>query len=218
VSFAGEEIDNPAMGARIRFRTVAAASNGELLEIDFFLRPGGVIATDHLHPHQEERFEVISGSVVGQLAGLPRAFGRGEESIAAPGVPHAWRNGSDVEQVHLRVQFRPALRTEDFFDTVFALGRAGRADAAGVPRLPERLALLATFSHEFRPARMPAPLHAALARLLAPWARRRMRRWTRGCQPDPSACHRPTDRPRNRPTEGERNDRTRHGVRHRPRG
>jgi quercetin dioxygenase-like cupin family protein len=178
VSLAGRDITNPAMGARVHFRTVSAESGGELLEVDFVLRPGGVIATDHLHPHQEEHFDVVSGGVVGHVGGVPRAVGRGGSSTVAPGVPHAWRNASDVEEVHLRVQFRPALNTEDFFDTVFALGRAGRADAAGVPRLPERLALLAAFPLEFRPAGMPAPLHAALVRVLAPWARRQTRRWS----------------------------------------
>lgn len=192
---AGTEIVNPAMGARVRFRTVAAETEGDLLEIDFFLRPGGVIATDHLHPCQEESFRVVSGSVVGQVAGEARRLGPGGENTVAPGVPHAWRNASVTEEVQLRVRFRPALRTEDFLDTVFALGRAGRTDTAGVPYLPERLALLAAFPQEFRPARMPRALHAVVVRLLGPWARHRVRGWSGRNRPRNGSArdlHRPT--------------------------
>jgi quercetin dioxygenase-like cupin family protein len=155
---AGDVIENPAMGARIRFRTVAADSDGALLEFDFFLRPGGIVATDHLHPHQEERFEMVSGVMQGHVDGRAQTLGPGGTSVVAAGVAHAWRNAGDGE-AHLRVQFRPALRTEDLFTTVFALGREGRTDRRGVPVLPLRLAMLAAFPDELRPARMPALVH-----------------------------------------------------------
>jgi quercetin dioxygenase-like cupin family protein len=167
----GETIENPAMGARLRFRRIVREAAGSMLEFDFFLAPGGVIAVDHLHPHQEERFEVVSGAVRGHVAGEPQALGAGGTSVVAPGVPHAWRNAADGE-THLRVQFRPALATAEMFETVFALARAGRADACGVPRFPERLAFLAAFPDELRPAGMPAVTHRVLTRALAPFGRR----------------------------------------------
>jgi quercetin dioxygenase-like cupin family protein len=167
----GETIENPAMGARLRFERIVRDTTGSLLEFDFFLRPGGVIAVDHLHPHQEERFEVISGAVRGHVAGAPQTVHAGGTSVVAPGVAHAWRNAADGE-THLRVEFRPALETAEMFETVFALARAGRADTRGVPRLPERLAVLAAFPDEFRPAGMPAVTHRVLTRALAPYGRR----------------------------------------------
>jgi quercetin dioxygenase-like cupin family protein len=163
----GETIENPAMGARMRFRHI----DRSLLEFDFFLRPGGVIAVDHLHPGQEERFQVVSGAVEGHVAGEPHTLTAGGTSVVPAGVPHAWRNAADAE-THLRVQFRPALETAEFFETVFSLARAGRADASGVPRFPERLALLAAFPRELRPAGMPAAAHRVLTRLFVPFGRR----------------------------------------------
>jgi quercetin dioxygenase-like cupin family protein len=168
----GDVIVNPAMGARIVFREVAADTGGSLVEFDFYLRAGGVVAVDHLHPQQEERFEVISGLMRGHVDGRPHALGPGATSVVGPGVSHAWRNAS-TEEAHLRVQFRPALRIEHMFETVFALGAQGRTDDQGVPDFPSRLAMLAEFSDEVRPAAMPAGVHRILVRT---FKRRHIRR------------------------------------------
>jgi quercetin dioxygenase-like cupin family protein len=173
----GDVIENPAMGARLRFRRIESGAGGSLLEFDFFLRPGGVIAVEHLHPQQEEYFEVISGAVEGHVAGRPQTVVAGGKSIVAAGVAHAWWNTADGE-THLRVQFRPALQTAEFFETAFALARKHPTDDRGVPRFPDRLALLAAFPNEFRPAHMPALAHGIIVRALAPFGRRLRRRST----------------------------------------
>lgn len=173
---AGDVILNPAMGARIEFRTVARDADGSLLEFDVLLRPGGVIATDHLHPHQEERFTVMSGAVHGHVDGRRQTVRRGEASVVPAGVPHAWRNASDQEEAHLRVRFTPALDAEELFTVAFALGAKGLADSAGIPVLPLRLAMLAAFPHEFRPARMPPVAHRIVVGAMAPLGRRMRRR------------------------------------------
>jgi len=164
----GQTIENPAMGARLRFRRLVRGRDDSVLEFDFFLRPGGVIAVDHLHPRQEERFEVISGAVTGHVDGEPQTVRAGGTSVVSPGIAHAWRNAADGE-THLRVQFRPALRIAELFETVFALGRAGRADECGVPRFPRRLAVLAAFGDEVRPAGMPRVVHRLLVLLFGPF-------------------------------------------------
>jgi quercetin dioxygenase-like cupin family protein len=179
-------IRNPAMGARIAFRARSHDTAGALVEFDFFLRPGGVVATDHLHPHQEERFEVIAGQMAGHVGGRAQTLGPGGTSVVPPGVAHAWRNAGD-EEAHLRVQFRPALRVEELFAVVFALGAEGRADARGVPALPLRLVMLAAFPDELRPAGMPAALHRIVVRALAPLGRRLRRRYAPAPDQDLSA-------------------------------
>jgi len=177
VAFAGQEIDNPSMGARIRFLQVAADTNGELLDFEFVLKPGGVIAVAHVHPRQEERFEVLEGAVEGHVGGVARRVERGGTNVVRPGVSHAWR-GAGPTPTRLRVQFRPALETEQFFDVVFALARAGRTDSRGVPRLLPRLAVMAAFPDEFRPAGLPIPLHRFLVWAFAPFGRRLRRSFT----------------------------------------
>jgi quercetin dioxygenase-like cupin family protein len=167
----GDVIENPAMGGRLQFRRIESDAEQSVLEFDFYLDPGAVIAVEHLHPHQEESFEVISGAMEGSVDGKPQTVVAGGRSVVPAGVAHEWWNAAGG-QTHVRVQFRPALRTAEFFETAFALARDGRTDDSGVPRFPERLTLLASFSDEFRPARMPALVHRIVVRIVAPFARR----------------------------------------------
>jgi quercetin dioxygenase-like cupin family protein len=178
----GQVIVNPAMGARIEFRTTAAGSDGALLEFDFFLAPGGVVATDHVHPKQDERFEVIAGAVRGHAGGRSQTLGPGDVSVVPAGVAHGWRNDG-CDEAHLRVRFEPALRTEELFETVFALGAQGRTDRRGVPVPPLGLAMLAAFPDEVRPAAMPRLAHRLVVALAAPAGRRLTARQRRGGGP-----------------------------------
>ena len=50
----------------------------------------------------------------------------------AAGVPHFWWNADDGETV-VRVELRPALDTELFFETFFGLARDGKTNAKGIP-------------------------------------------------------------------------------------
>ena len=161
------------MGGRIVFRDTAASTGGELLRMDFFLAPGCGIAEAHSHPVQRERFEVIHGSVAGQINGIDARAQKGESSEIEPGVLHGWWNAGS-EEAQLVVEFRPALRTEDFFEEVFALARGGKTDERGVPKLFQKLVLLGEYHDEFRPADVPAAVAWLLARIMAPvaWLRR----------------------------------------------
>ena len=64
MAYTGQTLENPASGERITFRQTAANTGGELLAIDLELPanrrvPGG----QHIHPKQEERFEVVEGTM-----------------------------------------------------------------------------------------------------------------------------------------------------------
>jgi mannose-6-phosphate isomerase-like protein (cupin superfamily) len=60
----GQTLVNPASGERITFRTTAAKSDGELVAIDLELPAGGRVPGGlHVHPKQEERFEVVRGTM-----------------------------------------------------------------------------------------------------------------------------------------------------------
>lgn len=166
----GETIENPLMGARIVFRDTAATTRGELLRLDFSLAPGGVIAEEHLHPIQRERFEVVRGTLAGRVNGVDARAAAGESSEVERGVPHCWWNGGTAE-AQLVIEFRPALRTESFFESVFALARAGKTDAHGVPRFFQKAVLLTEYADEFRPADVPSSVEWLLTRVAAPVAK-----------------------------------------------
>jgi quercetin dioxygenase-like cupin family protein len=170
---AGDELLNPATGLRTVFRETALETAGEMLQVDWIGAPGWTTGPDHVHPLQEERFEILSGTLGLRVDGVERLCAAGEEVVAGRGVPHAaWNAGDD--EVHVLVDFRPALRTEIAFEALAGLAQDGRTTAAGVPKNPLQAALiLRHFRDEIYFVRPPlavqpvilAPL-AAAARLL----------------------------------------------------
>ena len=60
---AGDTIENPVTGERIVFRQTSRETNGQAVVIETFVQPNGFVAAAHVHPSQEERFEILRGSV-----------------------------------------------------------------------------------------------------------------------------------------------------------
>jgi quercetin dioxygenase-like cupin family protein len=169
----GDELVNPVTGLRTVFRKTAEETGGELLQVDWIGSPGWTTGPDHVHPLQEERFEVLSGRLGLRVGGVERVHGAGDVIVAPAGSAHAaWNAGDD--EVHVLVDFRPALRTERAFETLAGLARDGKTSGAGAPRDPLLLALvLRHFEDEIYFVRPPLVVQrvvlgalAAVARLL----------------------------------------------------
>ena len=133
---AGDELVNPVTGLRTVFRKTARETGGELLQVDWIGEPGWSTGPDHIHPRQEEQFEVISGKLGLRVEGIERIHGAGEVIVAAAGSAHAAWNASSDDEVHVLVDFRPALRTEIAFETLAGLARDGKTNKAGSPQEP----------------------------------------------------------------------------------
>jgi quercetin dioxygenase-like cupin family protein len=163
-------LTHPVTGERLVFRKRSRDTNGELLELSLFLAPGGFIAATHVHPNQEERFEIGGTSVMFRVAGKERLYKPGEVAVAPAGTPHVWWNPSQEEAATL-IQFRPALRTETMFETFFGLAADGNVNTKGLPN-PLQMMLLV---HEYRREVQLAPpaqwILGPIAMLLAPIAR-----------------------------------------------
>jgi quercetin dioxygenase-like cupin family protein len=169
---AGDELVNPATGLRTVFRETAATTDGELLQVDWIGEPRWTTGPDHAHPYQEERFEVLSGKLGLRADGVEQSHGAGDVIVVPAGMPHSAWNAGDGE-VHVLVDFRPALRTETAFETLAGLARDGLTIGPGVPRNPLRLALvLREFADEIQLVRPPAAIQRALLGPLAALARR----------------------------------------------
>ena len=123
---AGDELVNPVTGLRTVFRKTARETGGELLQVDWIGEPGWSTGPDHIHPRQEEQFEVISGKLGLRVEGIERIHGAGEVIVAAAGSAHAAWHASSDDEVHVLVDFRPALRTEIAFETLARLRATGR--------------------------------------------------------------------------------------------
>jgi mannose-6-phosphate isomerase-like protein (cupin superfamily) len=134
MAHAGETIENPVNGERITWIETAASSGGELLALDLALRPGAFVATPHTHDRQEEHFEVQTGTIQLEMAGDRRSLGPGEMATVPIGVVHRWWNAGEDEAL-VRVELRPSLDSETFFEVFFGLNRDGKTNSRGMPGL-----------------------------------------------------------------------------------
>jgi quercetin dioxygenase-like cupin family protein len=144
---------NPATGEWIEYATVAEDTGGELVRFNWRSMPGGVI-TEHIHPHQEERFIVLAGEARFTLDGKEIVARAGETVVVPVGVRHSEGNPGPAE-ITAVVELRPARRTKEFHEAVAGLAADGRTTPRGAPRNP--LQLGATFWHFRRENRVTSP-------------------------------------------------------------
>ena len=85
---AGDTIENPVTGERLVFKQTSADTNGEYVLFECFVKPSGFVAAAHVHPFQEERFQVLEGSVTFRIDG--------QRSPARPGTPSSWQGGGST--------------------------------------------------------------------------------------------------------------------------
>lgn len=141
---AGDRIENPVAGERIIFRQTAQETGGTLLQFDDLLRVGGFGPPEHVHPHQEERFHVVAGTMGLRVGDREQTLHPGESLTVPPGVPHTWWNAG-TEELHQLAEFRPALNLETFFETLFGLARDGKCDQEGQPTFMQIAAMVPVY-------------------------------------------------------------------------
>jgi quercetin dioxygenase-like cupin family protein len=172
MAYSGQILDNPVSGERIEFLRTAGDTGGELLEIELTLAADGRVPGAHVHPEQEERFEVLEGTMKFRL-GLRTIVAQAGDTVVVPaGRVHKFTNAGDGE-ARARVQISPALDMEDLFVTAADLAADGHVLSSGMPR-PLHLALFVQrFRREVRAPLLPAPVVHALMAPLAALARSR---------------------------------------------
>jgi mannose-6-phosphate isomerase-like protein (cupin superfamily) len=168
VAVVGGSVDNPVNGEHIVWVQTAESSSGQVLAFDLYLKRGAAVAARHSHRHQEERFVVNAGAVGVEIGASQCVVGPGEDAVVPAGVVHRWWNAGEEEAI-VRVELRPALDTELFFETLFGLARDGKTNAQGVPGLLQ----IAVTVHELgdscsRLARPPVVVQRLVAALVAP--------------------------------------------------
>ena len=150
---AGDTLTNPVTKERMTFLKTAAETNGEYVLIELRAAPGAVVAAAHVHPHQTETFEVISGTLGAKIGG--KAVEAKSEGVVViePRVSHKWWNAGEDELV-FRAEVRPALQFEQLIETMFGLAADGKTNRKGMPN-PLRLAVIAR--QHFDDVRLPFP-------------------------------------------------------------
>ncbi len=163
----GDVLEHPVTREKIVFRKTARDTNGALFQADVYFQPGAFVAAEHIHPLQEERFEVISGTLRGRVAGKELSGNPGEKFVVPAGTPHAWWNSGD-DELHFVAEVRPALRTDTFFETFFGLAQDGKVSPkTGLPNLLQLAVMMHAYRNEIILARPPRLMQALLFGLLA---------------------------------------------------
>jgi quercetin dioxygenase-like cupin family protein len=96
---------NPATGEWITYTALAEDNGGQLVRFTWRSVPGGVI-TEHIHPHQEERFTILAGEAHFTLNGQEHVAGPGETVVVPAGVPHSEGNPGP-DEIEGIVELRP---------------------------------------------------------------------------------------------------------------
>jgi len=139
-----------------RVRKSAAETDGELVRFESTLYPRSTDApaatalphepwsldyrVEHVHPEQEERWEVLAGELAVTLDGERHTLSAGEEMTLPEGVPHEhWNPGAEPARVVW--ERRPAHDDEAWAESLFALAQRGEVDENGVPG-PLQLAVI----------------------------------------------------------------------------
>jgi quercetin dioxygenase-like cupin family protein len=149
----GQSLRNPVTGETLVFHKTSADTNGESVVVETFVEPNGAVAAAHVHPAQEELFEVLGGEIEFQVGQRTLVAGAGDRILVAPGTPHRFRNVGE-ETAHFVCEVRPALQFEQLIETMFGLAADGKVNRKGMPN-PLRLAVIAR--HHFGDVRLPFP-------------------------------------------------------------
>jgi quercetin dioxygenase-like cupin family protein len=170
MSKAGQVIENPITGERVVVRVGTEDSGGDLLVADLYVRPGGAVVGEHVHPTIRESFTVVRGRVGFRLDGRESVAGPGERLHVPPGMAHDWWNAGE-EEAHVVVEISPGARFEEAIKNMFGLAQDGKTNAKGMPNLLQ----VAVYAREFEDVmyltRPPRAVQKVLFATLAPVAR-----------------------------------------------
>lgn len=165
----GDILHNPVTGSRLVWRRTTAETGGRAVVLEAQLQPNGLTPVRHVHPHQQQRVEVIAGSLGAEIDGAHSLVGTGARLTVPPGVPHRfWNAGEDT--LDLVTELTPALGFESLVEALHALAVARRMDTRGRPGVLQTSAIAAEYFDTARLAFPPAPVQRLILALAAPLA------------------------------------------------
>lgn len=167
----GDVIDNPVTRQRLTFLATSRDTRGELFRAEGTFPAGGFAGVEHIHPRQDEHFEVHAGLAAFRVGGDELVLGAGQTIDVGAGTKHTFWNAG-VEEMHVSFEFRPAPRsTERFYELYFGFAQEGRVNAKAMPGLLDLATVWAETSEHAVLATPPAWVQHLLLRGLTPIAK-----------------------------------------------
>ena len=125
---------HPVSGDRL---VILDGSDGETFRFEILTNVAVAPPEDHAHREQEERVEVVAGSLRCRVAGREHVLRAGDAITIPSGTPHAVWN-ADPGETRAIGEFRPALDMQERFEAYFRGTEAVRGkvrDLAAPPLL-----------------------------------------------------------------------------------
>ena len=162
---AGDVLEMRPLGITVKFLRTAEETGGEVVEAEVSGRPRGLLAQRHVHPEQVERIEVISGALKVGMNGRDHILGVGRSIEIPAGTPHTQVPLGDGPGT-VRIEHRPAGRSEEFLRRLAELCREDQFLRAGFPRPVAGAELVLDFASSGHAATPSLRVQQALARLV----------------------------------------------------
>jgi quercetin dioxygenase-like cupin family protein len=170
MSKAGDTIENPATGERAVVRVGTEESEVQLLVSDLYVKPGGAVLGEHVHPAIEESFTVVRGRVGFRIDGR-ESIAKPDQRLHVPaGTPHDWWNAGE-EEAHVIVEISPAQRFEEAILNSFGLAQDGKTNSKGMPNLLQLVLFAREFEDVLYFTTPPRTVQKILFGVLSPFAR-----------------------------------------------
>lgn len=106
--------ERPPTQDRVIVLKSAEETAGELYRCEYIARVVTPRPRDHVHTQQEERLEVIEGTVRCRVAGREFVLERGRVMVIPPGTPHAVWNEDPLGSRSIS-EYRPAMNAQAMF-------------------------------------------------------------------------------------------------------
>lgn len=113
---------------RMEFVVTSAESSGELHQMRVTYAPHSDPPPSHLHPAQDETFEILDGAIEFILDGVRSEHAAPSVVEVPAGTVHELRNHT-AEPATVQWSTRPALRTGEFFIALHEAQAAGDVEA-----------------------------------------------------------------------------------------
>lgn len=110
----GTALANPATGTKTVFRATSASTRGAYVEVEHTYPAHSFSPPLHLHPHQDEHFSVMSGTLRALVGEVTHDLSAGKRIDVPRGTPHRMEATADEPTVVIW-RTSPALRTDQLF-------------------------------------------------------------------------------------------------------
>jgi quercetin dioxygenase-like cupin family protein len=169
MAYKNKTIYNDITRNSIKFLQTGSNTFGRLLEMEATYSAHSKEPPSHYHPYQSEEFTILSGELSVRINGQMNILTEGQKLYISSNTVHSMWNNTETRTV-VNWKVKPALDTEDFFETLYGLANDGKTNEEGRPAFLQTIITARKFANVFRLSRPPYFIQQTLFSILSPVA------------------------------------------------